>query len=412
MKKIFSLKYFPYYSIFTLIWGLHLALKIQLPYFMISVPFVMGACYIMGASFFYYNTNKQYLLKRKRLQTIIYLYILLYAIATIIKLFIVPSQQDFLRNTVFIMGAMFTVGCLMFIDNIKLLKSIHKYIIKYYPFIFIFIFIPFMNLGSSLVDPLAFYIALFLFLPQKRKWLMPFAILFILVAPGQRMALLRILMTLFFYFLFKYHILRNQIVLNFINTILLISPIVFFTLAATGIFNIFDSKSYMGEITYGNENLTEDTRTFLYQEAIESSIKNNHVIFGRTFGYGYDSFWQTARTEAYGGKKTIHNLAQRNAEVFIINIYTWMGTIGILLFAALFFKASLQAINCANNVYIRYIGVLVSLQWIFCWIENSMTVVNFNQIIMWMEIAICLSPCWRKMTNEEFKITMKNIFKI
>ena len=226
------------------------------------------------------------------------------------------------------------------------------------------------------------------------------------------MALLRILMTLFFYFLFKYHILRNQIILNFINAILLISPIVFFTLAATGIFNVFNSKSYMGEITYGNENLTEDTRTFLYQEAIESSIKNNHVIFGRTFGYGYDSFWQTSRAEALGKRIAIHNLAQRNAEVFIINIYTWMGIIGICLFTVLFFKASLQAINYANNIYVRYIGVLVSLQWIFCWIENSMTIVNFNQIIMWMEIAICLSPYWRKMTNEEFKITMKNILKI
>lgn len=407
MKEIFSLKYFPYFSIFTLIWGYHLALKITLPYFMISIPFVLGAIYIIITSFLYFIQNKTRLFCRKRIQSFIYILIVGYSIATIVKLFFVPSQQDFLRNTLFIIGAMFGTSCILFLDNPIALKNMHGRILKYYPYIFIFVFIPLMNIGSSLADSLVFYVAILFLVPRNYKWLAYFAIALALFAPGQRMPLLRILCALFFYFLFKYKIIKGKLTQNFINLILYTFPIAAFITAATGFFNIFEANKYIGNFSYGKENLVEDTRTFLYKEAIASSIDNHYILFGRTFGYGYDSKWQTYRMELGDTK----NILQRNAEVFIINIYTWMGLIGVISFAILFFLASHYAVNHSKNIYTQYIGILVSIQWVFCWIETSMININFTQVIMWMEIAMCLSPFWRNLTNKEFVLIMKNILK-
>ena len=138
------------------------------------------------------------------------------------------------------------------------------------------------------------------------------------------MALLRILIALFFFILFEFDILKNKIVLNIVNILLLLLPIISFVSAATGGFNPMATDQYIGQTNYGNESLVDDTRTLLYQEAINSSLENGYVVWGRTFGYGYDSDWQTIRNDI---NKNV--IAQRNAEVFIINIYTWMGLMGV-----------------------------------------------------------------------------------
>lgn len=407
MRKLFSLKYFPYLSIFTIIWGNHLALKITIPYFIISIPFIISTVYLIGTSLFFFIDNKDRLLKSKKLQFVIYTAILIYTVYTFIKLFFVESQQDFLRNTLYIIGAMYATSGIMYLDDPFLLKNIHHKILKYYPYIFILIYIPFMNLGSSLVGFLSFYIAMYPFLAYNKKWIACFAIIFVMLFPGQRMPLLQLMATLFILLLFKYSILKSRKIVSSLNLILFLLPIISFILAGTNKFNILEIDKYSDSFTYGSENLVEDTRTLLYEESINSAVDNNYLIQGRSFGYGYDSLWQTKRVDDIYS----NIIKQRNAEVFIINIYTWMGIIGFTLFSVLFYLASRMAINKSNNMYVRYIGILVTIQWIFCWIEYSLITVNFNHIVMWMEIAICLSPYWRGLTDEEFKNKMKWILK-
>lgn len=407
MKQIFNIKYIPYFGIFTLIWGYHLALKIRLPYFMISIPFILGAIYIIITSALFFIDHKRELLRTKKIQSFTYLLIVIYTIATIIKLQIVPSDQDFLRHTLFIIGAMFGISCMLFFDKIPLLKKFHSTFLKLYPYIFIFVFIPCMHLGATLVDSFVFYVALFFFLPQKYKWLAIFAIIFVILAPGQRMPLLRIISSFVFFILFKLNFFRNKLILKTVSFLLFSLPIAAYISAAIGSFNIFEISNYIGDYQYGKENLIEDTRTFLYEEATSSAINNNYVLLGRTFGYGYDSEWETIRKES-----TSNKIIQRNAEVFILNIFTWMGILGVIVFTILFFLSSYLAINCSRNIYIKYIGILVLIQWIFCWIETSMININYTQLIMWMEITMCLSPYWRYLTNEEFKNLMKYIFKV
>lgn len=142
MYKFFSLKNLPYFSIFTLIWGNYLAIKIDLPYFVISIPFILGSIYIIFTSLLHFNKHKQTFFQTKKVQSFIYLTIVTYSIATIIKISIIPSQQDFLRNTLFIIGAMHGTSCILFLDNPILLKGIHSRILKLYPYIlFLYFFL-------------------------------------------------------------------------------------------------------------------------------------------------------------------------------------------------------------------------------------------------------------------------------
>lgn len=81
--------------------------------------------------------------------------------------------------------------------------------------------------------------------------------------------------------------------------------------------------------------MTEDTRTFLYEEALSSAVNNQYLIWGRTPAYGMDSpFVQSFDDADYVGMAlTIKGkMPQRICEAFIPNIITWCGILGFLIF--------------------------------------------------------------------------------
>jgi len=86
--------------------------------------------------------------------------------------------------------------------------------------------------------------------------------------------------------------------LNYIRIVMIIAPLVFLTLGVTGVFNVFKMSDYIGELKAtglddegdrSKIDVTADTRTFLYVEVIESAIRNDYWIFGRTPARGNDS---------------------------------------------------------------------------------------------------------------------------
>src|SRR5690606_8010144 len=109
-------------------------------------------------------------------------------------------------------------------------------------------------------------------------------------------------------------------------------------LALTGRFNIFNMEEYIsGEYKtqtlidgkLEETSLTADTRTLLYQETLTSAIKNNYVWHGRTPARGYESpsFGAFALEQLKTGK-----LERFGSEVSILNIFTWTGIIGCILY--------------------------------------------------------------------------------
>ena len=162
-------------------------------------------------------------------------------------------------------------------------------------------------------------------------------------------------------------------------------------------------------LSYGNEALMEDTRTLLFQEALLSSIKDDYMWLGRSFSRGYDSEFQTGRAEKNETGAT-YDITERNSEVFIVNIYTWMGVTGVALFFILFIRAGYFAIYKSKNKYMKLIGLCVAVQWIFCWIENCNVTVTEEIFILWTMVAMCLSPYWRGLSDREFEKAIRSAF--
>lgn len=407
MSKYFSLKYYPYFVWFSIIWGMAHALNIQLPYFIISIPNILAGVYIIVVTSSYYTKNRVLLWRERKFITLLFLLVVCYAVFTLIKISIYGTEFDFWRQIFYVIGSMFCVGIALFSDNPEIQKTMHHTVLRYFPYYFIFICIPFMHLGASLMTPMVYYVSLFMFLPKKRYWLAIFAVLFVLLMPGQRFPLLQMGFAGLFYALFYYRLLKTKIGTLLLSFIFLLFPIVSLYTSVQGIFNPFE---YMEEQSagekYGDEDLSADTRSFLYEEALLSVKNNGDALLGRTFGYGYDSEFAYNRSK----ETNLKVRKQRVSEVFMINVFIWMGGLGVVLIFIVFVTTIIISIVYSNNIYSQYLGLLLSVQWVLLWIEMPHIMITNNIIVLWSMMSLCVSPYWRRLTNHEFAKEMKAIF--
>lgn len=144
-----------------------------------------------------------------------------------------------------------------------------------------------------------------------------------------------------------------------------------------GTFNIFklsddkqtslieNKRDFNGNLI--KEKLLVDTSTYLYTEALATVQKHNTWLLGRSPARGNDS--------AYFGDFTKETLKTGKQERFsneasILNIFTWLGVVGVLLYFLIFIKASYLAINQSNNIFIKLIGLNVAFRWAYGWVED------------------------------------------
>ena len=211
---------------------------------------------------------------------------------------------------------------------------------------------------------------------------------------------------------------RHWISINILRTVHWIcyaAPIMLLTLGISGTFNIFEDlasnegKYVERKIVDGKviaEDLSADTRTFLYQEVITSALKHHYVIWGRTPARGNDSmlFGKYTAEELKTGKYERHS-----NEVCHPNVFTWLGLIGVILYSLIYLRSSYLAVYKSNNIYIKYLGCFIAFRWAYGWVEdfNSFDIANLS---LWMIIAIGLSKYFRKMNNVEFRLWIRSIF--
>jgi hypothetical protein len=180
-------------------------------------------------------------------------------------------------------------------------------------------------------------------------------------------------------------------------------PLVLFGLAITNVFNVFNMDEYLSHnYVLRNENGSEfnptvDTRTFLYEEEIRSALSNKYLWHGRSLARGYnsivftevDEITKTSRGERY------------KCEVSILNVFNYLGIIGVVLYFFIFIQASYLAIYKSNNDYVKILALYVSFRWIIAWIEDFNNM-DLNYLFLWIMIGMCFSSAYRKMTNIEF----------
>lgn len=182
--------------------------------------------------------------------------------------------------------------------------------------------------------------------------------------------------------------------------ILFMLPIMLFFTSVLGIFNPFDLSSIMGkEIistnTFGEvEDMTADTRTFLYIGALSSLMENNTLIFGEGAGY----FPALASDDVAKGIN--------NPEAYILQVLIYCGIIGVIIIASLFYCASYLAVNKSNNSLSKLLGFYLIFYWI-------VTFISFEHVLeiyfMFFLMGLCLSRPFREMTDDQMKQWVRGI---
>lgn len=299
-----------------------------------------------------------------------------------------------------------------------IIQNIMKTWFKYGLFMFVLV-VAFLHgdaVGKFLI-PISFLLLVLPILSTKWKILVIAISLFVVISNlTSRSNVIKFLIPFLIGFIYHLRNIINVKLLNRLRIVMLFCPLVFLVLAATNKFNVFKLGDYLGkynvttQVAGGREkeeSLTTDTRTLLYVEVLESAIKNEYVFFGRTpargndskiFGYSINKVTNSGRHERFSN------------EVSILNIFTWLGTVGVILCLLVFFRASYLAINESSNIFIKIIGLNISFRWAYGFVEDF-SEFDLSNIFLWLMIGMCFSRTFRQMTDPEMKMWVRGIFK-
>lgn len=169
-------------------------------------------------------------------------------------------------------------------------------------------------------------------------------------------------------------------------------PCVLIYLAILGDYNVFAEN----EESHSLEDFYTDTRTGVYTEALTSAVENDYVLMGRTPARGYDSLFQEKRTGD----------TERSSEVSIVNIFTWYGLIGVVLYTLLFWWIVGKGLFDSKNIYIKCIALYLCFRYLFAWIEDFNSL-DASNITLWIMMSMCLIPHYREMSDKEFRTNIK-----
>jgi hypothetical protein len=201
--------------------------------------------------------------------------------------------------------------------------------------------------------------------------------------------------------------------LNLIHKIFMFTPFLLLITATAGIFNPFNMDAYIkGDVKneYYDESghkyetdLKADTRTAIYQEVFETAKYYKSWITGRSPAKGN-------RTELFYDIISITGKAERSGnEVAILNIFTWTGLIGVLLYFLIFFRATWLAINKSNSYFMKILGIYLSFRWMYSWVEDINSY-SLNYFLIWVMLAMAYSDKFRLMNERELLIWTRGLF--
>ena len=341
---------------------------------------------------------------------------LVYVLVSFVRgLFIASTYWDW-------KGLVSNTMCLLIPLSAFALGSIYlfQHIIKHYiyytaPLFLVFCFFIGNDEYGFYLAPFSFLMLFFPIVPNKWKLLLLAVSLFVIFADfGARSNVLKFIvpfvLSLIIYF-------RNIFVLRLfrlLRILLLVSPFVFLILAVKFNFNIFNPNKDKHKPIITNktdvngqkieEDLAADTRTFIYREVLFTANKYNSWIFGMSPARGNIS-------ETFGYLDVNKRNERLWNEVSILNYFTWIGLVGVVLIFIIFIQATNLAINHSNNIVLKIIGIFISFRWAYAWVED---INNFyiQYIYLWLFIGVCFSEPLRKMNNKEIKKWVVDIFSV
>lgn len=362
--------------------------------------------------FTYYWKNRKYLSRHYKYIVSLYVLMIIYVVASCIKLCFVPSSiYPFQRMQV--MCSFLSVGTIFVLMNETVLVRTLRYWWKYVPIIILPISLAMDKFWLISMLQISFlFLMLSNCISKNKRYLVYFMLFYMgLYGISQRFDYLRVLFPLVVLLLIKFHVFLGRISSKILYGCLMLTPIVLLILALNGKFNIFDMDSYV-EGTYtsiSGENMKEDTRTMLYEEAINSALDNHYLWYGRTPGYGYDSKFVANREGTFYAESDV--FPQRNSEVFAVNMFTWTGIIGLSAWFIFFVYFGFRTLSRAKNRYIRALVVYVGFFWICDWISNYFVAPDCTYMLLFMVIAICSHKRYQSMSDLQIESYFKRILR-
>lgn len=331
-------------------------------------------------------------------------FLVTYVVVSCVKLYFVPSSI-YLFQRLQCFCSFMSVGCVFLLMQDGVIKRTFRMWWRFVPWI-VLLSLPFYGTWSAM--QIMFFAFIFVMLAdclrkQLRFLTYAFVAFFALFCIVQRMDYIFVLAPVTVFFLIRYNLFVSYKKSMALYHLLMWTPIVFFFIAIWSGFNILNFDSYIeGEyVSASGEDMTADTRTFLYQEASESAAKHSYSLWGRTPGYGYDSQFVSKREGTFLKVEGVS--PQRYSEVFIVNMFTWCGMIGIVVWFVFFYLFGISTLKRTRNRYVRGLTIYVGVFWICCWFHNPFVAPDNVFMALFIIISLCIQRQFQQMTDVEIR---------
>jgi len=337
---------------------------------------------------------------------LILMYLIYQVINGFISVFINNSFPDI--RYLFFSALPFTLLCLFYFigKHIIYYNIINTYVLKIFFLIgLLILLIPNIDgswndeLYSRLMVPVTFLI---IFIPYFSKInnlvIFSVSILSIIYHLPFRTNIIRIAYS---YFLLISYYFFNTKIFNLISKItyfvLIIIPISYILFYFIFGFNLFNEFNKLGEYevqkSNGYENLTADSRTFLYKEVFLNFRDNSSMFFGKGLNGSYNSIAFKYGEGFVSGKRY-------NVEIGFLNQYVHNGLIGLFLLIILILQVSYLAIFRSSNKFSKMLGLFLIFRYVYGFVEE-MNNFDLNFLYFWLSVGLASSQKLRNFTDEQ-----------
>lgn len=148
----------------------------------------------------------------------------------------------------------------------------------------------------------------------------------------------------------------------------------------------------------GNEDLANDTRTFLYVEMASDLTKTDSWILGKgAFSHYYSFFFDEDSLGGYG---------RISSEVPVLNYLLRGGIAFVAVYLGLILLAVYYAVWKGKNKFVRSIGI-IAIGWYFNSFIGDLNGCRFYHLAFFLLVGCCLSKKWLNYNDVEVKEILK-----
>lgn len=285
--------------------------------------------------------------------------------------------------------------------NVQYFRPLNILFITYCSIVWVFslFFSSYAELQIFLLMPLFYLIITYPIQRYASRILTLIVTIFVVVESlTNRSGILRILMSyiivVFYYILLRGKI--NKTIMNVIIICLLLTPFYFLYRGING--EIIFQTVLSNNTRNIQENILQDTRTFLYFEVFQDLKTNGAFLLGKGILAGYSS-------------ETFQTFNRIYLEVGFLQILLKSGIIGFLLYSTLVISAILKVLRKSNSVFLKCLGILLASYYLLFFIENILAF-QLSNVIIWLVIGMCHSEKLRGMNDLEIRALISKKYPI